>query len=152
MPQALVEAMDIEITGRLRTVIGHLGRRLRRTRAGEQLTSTQTSLLSAAVRRGPVGLSKLAEAEGMNPTMLSRVVRRLEEAGLLIRLADPVDGRAALVEATAAGRLLDEQIHSERNDVLHRIVDQLEPSERRALVAALPVLERIADSLKPRRS
>jgi DNA-binding MarR family transcriptional regulator len=88
----------------------------------------------------------------MNPTMLSRVVRRLEESGLLIRRPDPEDGRAALVEATTDGRQLDDRIHSERDDVLNRIVEQLEPAERRALVDALPVLERIADALKPRRS
>src|ERR1700728_588814 len=95
---------EIEATARLRTVIGRLARNLRRTQAGARLTSTETTVLGAAVRNGPVGLTKLANAEGMNPTMLSRVVRHLEEGGLVARRADPDDKRAGFVEATAAGR------------------------------------------------
>jgi DNA-binding MarR family transcriptional regulator len=97
-------------------------------------------------------MSKLADAEGMNPTMLSRVVRHLEEDGFVVRRSDPADRRASFVEATAAGRRLNERIHSERTDALNLVIDRLEPSDRRVLVEALPVLERIAESLKPRRS
>lgn len=152
MAQAVINRLEVETTARLRMVVGRLARSLRRTRAGAKLTSTETSVLSAAVRSGPVGLSKLADAEGMNPTMLSRVVRHLEEGGFVVRRSDPADRRAGFVEATAAGRRLNERIHSERTDALNLVIDRLEPSDRRVLVEALPVLEHIAESLKPRRS
>jgi DNA-binding MarR family transcriptional regulator len=140
---------DIETTARLRMVIGHLSRNLRRTQAGATLTSTETTVLGAAVRNGPVGLTKLANAEGMNPTMLSRVVRHLEEGGLVVRRADPDDKRAGFVDATRAGRRLDERIHTERTDALNRVIARLEPHERSALAGVLPILERIAVELKP---
>ncbi len=143
---------EIETTARFRLVIGRLSRNLRRTQAGAKLTSTETTVLGAAVRSGPVGLTKLANAEGMNPTMLSRVVRHLEEGGLVVRRADPSDKRAGFVEATAAGRRLYERIHSERTDTLNRVVAHLEASERQALEGALPVLELIAAELKSLRS
>jgi DNA-binding MarR family transcriptional regulator len=142
---------EIETTAHLRLVIGRLSRNLRRTQAGARLTSTETTVLGAAVRNGPVGLTKLANAEGMNPTMLSRVVRHLEEGGLVVRRADPDDKRAGFVEATPAGRRLDERIHTERTDALHRVIAHLEPDERSALNGVLPILERIATELTPAR-
>jgi DNA-binding MarR family transcriptional regulator len=143
---------EIETTARLRMVIGRLSRNLRRTEAGAKLTSTETTVLGAAVRNGPVGLTRLAIAEGMNPTMLSRVVRHLEEGGLVVRRADPDDKRAGFVEATPAGRRLDERIHTERTDALRRVIAHLEPDERSALTGVLPILERIASELSPVRS
>ncbi len=108
-------------------------------------------MLATTARNGPVGLSWLAREEGMNPTMLSRVVWRLEDAGLLARRPDPRDRRAALVDATPAGRRLHERIRAERTDALSQLIEHLGPAERDALDAALPVLEQLARDLKERR-
>jgi DNA-binding MarR family transcriptional regulator len=53
-----------------------LSRRLRPTAAGAAagLTPTRISVLFTIARRGPIRLSELAQAEGLNPTMLSRVI------------------------------------------------------------------------------
>ena len=69
-----------ETAARLRTAAGRLARRIRPTRAGADLTLTEATVLATTARNGPVGLSWLAREEGMNPTMLSRVVWRLEGA------------------------------------------------------------------------
>jgi DNA-binding MarR family transcriptional regulator len=137
-----------EVSVRLRMVIGRLSRRLERTRAGAALTSTETTVLATTTRRGPVGLSELARAEGMNPTMLSRVVRHLEELGLILRLCDPDDRRAALVTASGAGKRLHERIRDERSDALSAVLKRLSPGQQAALGAGLPVLEEVAEQLK----
>lgn len=142
----------IESAAALRLVIGKLARRLRPTVAGSELTPTTTSVLFGIVRCGPVRLSALAEDEGLNPTMLSRVVAKLTEQGLVRRTCDPDDRRAALVEATPAGRRLRERIHAERADALNAHLAELSDDERAALAAALPVLERLAEQLKDRRA
>jgi hypothetical protein len=49
---------DADRTARLRAVIGRLGRRLRTTSAGSELTPTQTSVLFTIVRLGPLGLGE----------------------------------------------------------------------------------------------
>lgn len=133
---------------RLRMVIARLSRRLERTRAGAALTSTETTVLATTARRGPVGLSDLARAEGMNPTMLSRVIRHLEESGLIVRRGDPDDRRAALVAASPAGKRLHDRIRAERSDALSALLAELSPAEHAALRAGLPVLEGIAEELK----
>jgi len=140
-----------ETAARLRTAVGRLARRIRPTRVGAELTLTEATVLATTARHGPVGLSWLAREEGMNPTMLSRVVWRLEDAGLLARRPDPRDRRAALVDATPAGRKLHEKIRAERADALSQLIEHLGVAEREALDAALPVLEQLARDLKDRR-
>jgi DNA-binding MarR family transcriptional regulator len=138
-------------SARLRAAIGKLSRRLRPTVAGSGLTPSQTAVLFAVVRLGRVGLSELAEAESLNPTMLSRVTAQLCDAGLIRRSADPDDRRSAFVEASAAGRRLRERIHRERAQALSAHVQELDEAQRRALWRALPVLEELAERIPGRR-
>jgi|SRR5277367_4378777 len=137
---------------RLRTVVGKLSRRLRPTLAGTGLTPTRISVLFSVVRLGPLRLSELAEVEGLNPTMLSRAIGEMVEQGLVRRVPDPEDGRAALVDATRAGKQMRERILAERSDVLSVQLGQLSAAERQALEEALPVLEALAERLKGRRA
>jgi|SRR5665213_2097811 len=147
----LDEDSQAEDTARLRVVIGRLSRRLRPTVAGSGLTPSQISVLFTVVRLGPLRLSELAEIESVNPTMLSRVTAQLCEAGLIRRSADPEDKRAAFVQSTAAGRKLRERIHRERTQALAHHVADLDDAQRKALWAALPVLEQLAEMLPGRR-
>src|ERR1700688_2308026 len=96
--------MDEEGVIRLRRAILRLPRQLNAASGGEGLTPTQASVLGIVTHRGPLGLTELTEIEGLNPTMLSRVVGKLDSFGLIRRLRDPADFRAARVEVTPAGR------------------------------------------------
>ncbi|MGN6168626.1 MAG: MarR family winged helix-turn-helix transcriptional regulator [Solirubrobacteraceae bacterium] len=135
---------------RLRATIGRLHRHLRPTAAGRAagLTPTRISLLNSINRLGPIRLSELAAEEGINPTMLSRIVGDFAVSGLIERVGDPRDKRAAFVRATREGRRLVERMKRERTDVLSVALDGLSPSERRALERGLPALERLAEELK----
>jgi len=151
---AIAPVVDADTAARLRAAIGRLHRRLRPTSAGTQagLTPTRISILQTVVREGPIRLSELADAEGVNPTMLSRVVGDLGDAGLLDRVSDPDDRRAALVQATPEGRRLSERMRRERTDVLSRALASLPATELAKLERALPALERLAEALKEQRS
>jgi DNA-binding MarR family transcriptional regulator len=137
-----------ETTDRLRLAIGRLARRLRSTASSGTWTPTQVSVLFTIVREGPVALAELAERESLHPTMLSRVVGALAQAGLVVRSADSADRRAAQVEATAAGRRLRERIHAERNAALASALEGLDPRARAAVADALPGLEELAELLR----
>jgi DNA-binding MarR family transcriptional regulator len=67
------------------------------------LKGTQYSLLSYAVKLGPVRPVDLARAMKISASTLTRNLRPLIDAGLL-RLDPGVDGRSRLVSATDAGR------------------------------------------------
>jgi DNA-binding MarR family transcriptional regulator len=109
------------------------------------------SVLLTVVRAGSIRLSELAASEGINPTMLSRIVSDLADVGLLERVSDQHDKRAAWVQATAAGRRLTERMRRERTDAVKLALAGLSPEERRVIEEALPALEALAEELKLQR-
>jgi DNA-binding MarR family transcriptional regulator len=145
--------LDVETAARLRAAIGRLQRLLRSTQAGTAagLTPTKISVLFTVLRVGPIRLSDLATEEAINPTMLSRVVAGLTDRGIVTRISDPADRRAALLEATAAGRRLAERIRRERTDALNEALAPLAAADREMLERALPALEALAEQLKRHR-
>ena len=118
--------MDNDTVIRLRRVVLKLARQLNAASREEGLTPTQASVLGITTMRGPLSLAELTELEGINPTMLSRVIGKLDEYGLIKRLRDPDDFRAARVEVTPKGRNVYERITAQRS-----AVSGSQPSEAR---------------------
>jgi DNA-binding MarR family transcriptional regulator len=144
--------LELDSATRLRATLGRLARRLRPTEAGTAagLTPTRVTILLRVVRAGPIRLSALAESEGLNPTMLSRAISHLVDAGLVERSCDPGDRRSAWVQSTAAGRKLAERMRTERTDAVKLALSGLKEDDREALERALPALEALAEQLKGR--
>jgi DNA-binding MarR family transcriptional regulator len=143
---------DDEAVARIRIALARIARGLARRSADEALTPTQLSVLGTVVRDGPVGLGELAEFEGVNPTMLSRVVAKLEDRGLIARIVDPRDRRAARVEATEFGRGVHHESRARRTRLLEQQLAALPVGRAEELLSALPALELLADQLGPRRA
>ena len=140
--------MDAENVTRLRRVIGRLARLLNAAPVSENLTPTQASVLGLVAHRGPIGMTELADIEGLNPTMLSRVVAKLVDDGLARRLPNPADQRAVQLEATDAGHDVHLRIIKSRTETVARILDGLSPDVTDALHDALPALEALAEGLR----
>lgn len=140
--------MDAEAVTRLRRVIGRLARLFNAASAGEGLTPTQASVLGLVAHRGPLGVAELTELEGLNPTMLSRLVSRLDADGLIRRLPDPADQRAVQLVATDEGRRTHQRILAARTETVTKILADLPPEVADALRDALPALEALADGLR----
>jgi DNA-binding MarR family transcriptional regulator len=146
-PTDSAAAIDTETGARLRAVVGKLSRRLNALARGSGLTPSQLSALGVVARQGPMRLSELAEIESMNPTMLSRVVAALDDAGLVRRRTDPDDRRAGLLEVTAAGRRTHDRLRAERGRALSSGLASLDPQAAAAVEAALPALESLVDAM-----
>ena len=140
--------VDADNVIRLRRVVLGLARRLNAASSGEGLTPAQASVLAIVVNRGPLGLAELTEIEGLNPTMLSRVVSRLDSFGLVRRRRDPDDYRAARVEVTPEGEDVWQRISAERTEVISQCVACLPAQQEAALAAALPALENLSEGLR----
>jgi DNA-binding MarR family transcriptional regulator len=93
-------------------------------------------------------MSELAEAEGINPTMLSRVLSDLAGAGLVERVSDANDRRAAWVGITKKGKRLAERMRTERTEAVNTAMRGLSTEGRRRIEDALPALEALAEALK----
>jgi DNA-binding MarR family transcriptional regulator len=141
---------QLESAQHLRSLFGRITRLLRPTETGSarELTPTRTSVLLAADRHGPIRLAEIAEREGLNPTLLSRTVANLVEAGLLERTADASDRRSAWITTTDLGSTTAAGIRLDRTAHLHSALDRLSDEDRDAIMTALPALESLVESLR----
>ena len=101
-------------------------------------------------------MSRLAADAGASPSRLSNVVRRLEERGLITRVAATDDRRSMIAEVTADGRALFDRVAVDHASEIRRLVlsplsvDQqhvLRESARRILAtidASVPTEEELA--------
>ena len=140
--------MDDDGAIRLRRVIGKLARQLNSSSTGEGLTPSQASVLGLIVARGPISLAELTSLEGLNPTMLSRVIGRLQEMELIRRTPDPADLRSASVASTPAGQRVDKQVKAGRAAAVAKNLKLLTADQVRALTDALPALEALAQAMR----
>lgn len=99
-----------EISTELR-VLGRRFRALISERAAEvhpQLQPASYYILAFLIESGPTRGSALAEQFDIDKGAISRQVQHLVDLGLAERAADPEDGRAQLVSATAEAHRLQE--------------------------------------------
>jgi DNA-binding MarR family transcriptional regulator len=129
---------------RLRVAVGRLHRRLAQ-RSTSELTFAQISALVMVEKYGPIRQGELAAREKVAAPSMTRTVSGLVEAGLVQKIPDPEDGRSCHIVVTEAARTLLEKIRTERSAMLAERVARLTPEQYSTLVAALPVLEQLAE-------
>jgi DNA-binding MarR family transcriptional regulator len=128
------------MAARLRLVITRTARRLRQ-QAGTDLGPSQTAALATLDRHGPLTPSELARMERIQRPTATRIVARLEEAGLVERVADPADGRSFTVSATAEGSALMNKLRTRKNAYLARRLRGLDEDDLATLDRAAAILE-----------
>jgi DNA-binding MarR family transcriptional regulator len=137
-------AVDAETVARLRSVVCQLSRRFNAAARGAGLTPTQMSVLGSIASGGPIGVGALAEVEDLNATMVSRVVGKLADAGLIDRVADNRDRRVARVSVTTAGREALVQVRAERSRAILEAIERMDGADAEAVLEALDALESLA--------
>jgi DNA-binding MarR family transcriptional regulator len=130
-----------EFAGCLERLVGWL----RRSTALPGYSVTSRLTLTRLYGDGPARISDLARHEGVTQPAMTGLVNRLEAEGLVRRSADPTDARAALVALTEAGRGFVEARRAERMRVLAARVERLPDADRRAILDALPALDRLSN-------
>ena len=136
-------ALDVDTPSRLRLAITRLARLLRQQTEQGEVTASMLSALASVERLGLATLGELAAVERVQPPSMTRIVSRLEELGLVTRETDEVDRRVARARLTAAGTKFLQRNRTRRNAYLAARLGKLDAAETEALVAALPVLEKL---------
>ncbi|HUY30074.1 MAG TPA: MarR family transcriptional regulator [Acidimicrobiales bacterium] len=135
---------DDLLASALRIAVMRLARRIRSERSDESMTLTQLSALATVANHGPLSPTALAELERVQPPSMTRVIAHLVERGLVLRVPHPSDGRQAVIELSPAGRSFIDEDRRRRTAWLARVLEELDEPERRALAAAVPLLEQLA--------
>jgi DNA-binding MarR family transcriptional regulator len=131
-----------DLAHRLRPVLTRLARRMRQEASGD-LSPTQGAALATIDCHGPLTPSELATRERIQRPTATRVLARLEEAGLITRTSDPADRRSALVTTTETGQALLIAIRDRKDAYLARRLDTLSPEDLATLDRAAGILERV---------
>ena len=131
---------------RLRLAITRLARRLRQhATVNESITPSRFSALITIHQRGPVRLSDIADAERIGKSTVTRLVAKLECDGLVSRVADPRDGRSALLVTTQLGEELLDSTNERAEEYLRVGLARLDIRDVAMIVAALPAIERLLE-------
>lgn len=120
------------------------------------MTASAGFVMNRLHREGPTRLTTLAAKEGVSQPSMTQLIQRLERRGLVAKVADPGDGRAALIGVTEEGVALMEHREAARRERLAQLLAAISDEERDALAlaarVALPVLQSLvvtADTLCP---
>jgi DNA-binding MarR family transcriptional regulator len=129
-----------DLVARLRLAMIRLTRQLRRSDPAG-LSVAAVSALTTIALGGQMTLGELAEAERLQSPSVTRIVDRLEEAGLVRRVPSSDDRRIIRAVATDAGHQLLEQRWCEGNAFLASRIASLDPDEQVALRSTVDLLE-----------
>ncbi len=137
------------MTGISRAVAVHhalarIHRTLRHGAGAGALTLGATSALWVLVNGEPMRLSELAARENVSAPTMSRLVGALERDGMVIRTADPLDGRASLIAPTDAAVELIRGATSRRAQMMEAALSRLDVDDRAAAERSIALL---ADAL-----
>ncbi len=112
--------------------IGLLGRYL-----GSSWSLTEARILYELFTRDGLAASDLCAELGLDAGYLSRMLRRFEADGLVLREAAPDDARRSLISLTAAGREAFTPYDRASRAEVAAMLERLAPGERDRLVASM---------------
>lgn len=133
-----------ELGGDLLAVVARLNR-LANQRTKLPLPWAQARLLSTIEDQGEARISDLAYLDHCSQPTMTTQVRRLEDAGMVSRTADPGDARAVLIRITDKGRRTLTQARVDRGAAINPRLARLTPEDRQTLAAAVDVIRRILE-------
>lgn len=137
-----------EVAAALQVSIGLCLRQLRRTETQGDLTLPETSALKWLDRDGPTSVTELAKAEQISVQSMGSTLRALEARGLVERRPHPSDGRRSVLSITKLGIRALRDKHNGRAERLAKLLSTgFSPVELRQLMAAAPLIERLAQGL-----
>jgi DNA-binding MarR family transcriptional regulator len=140
------DATDREAARQVREGVVRLARRLQSQRQEHGVSQTGVALLARIFRDGTATPKALADAEGAQPQTLTRVIAAIEEQGLIVRRADPRDGRQVLLSITREGiTVLQKHAATHTEWLVEAMAAELTAAEREIVRVAATLLDRLAD-------
>lgn len=103
-------------------------------------TGPQWRTLKLLERHEGLNQGQLAELLEVEPITSSRMIDRLEEAGLVERRPDPADRRAWRIHLTEKARPVLAELHDIAGEMIEAALHGLDAAQRDALIASLNVI------------
>jgi DNA-binding MarR family transcriptional regulator/N-acetylglutamate synthase-like GNAT family acetyltransferase len=146
----------------------HLDRRVAAVRRFNRLYTRRIGVLNDGLLRSPYSLtevrllfelaqspnltaSTLRDELGLDPGYLSRLLRGLEDRGLLSRTSSAADGRVTHLNLTEKGREAFRSLDARADDEVRTLLGALSVAHQRQLLDAARTIEELLDGTSPRR-
>ena len=100
-------------------------------KSGESIDQQSHQTLRHLLAWGPMRPTALAEVLGTGASHVSKIVRRLEGDGLVMRATDPSDRRANLISLTAAGETAAHGVYALGDRMIEEVLDGWSPADVR---------------------
>lgn len=110
-------------------------------------TSNQLRILSELDEEDPVMVTELAEVLGVTASTMSLNLRRLVDAGSVVRERDPSDRRVMNVRLTARGRAFRDRARQRSVERVAAALERLLPHHRRRVVDGVALLADSAEAV-----
>lgn len=114
-----------------------------------EVSPTQFRVLAFLVARGPNNPSDVADALSVGRPAATKLVDRLERAGMIRRQPHPTDKRQVILEATGLGFEVVQAVQRCRQKKLSAVLRALDPAARKALLKGLPALADAFETIAP---
>lgn len=113
-----------------------------------ELPSSESELLSLVEELRGIGVNEAARLMQVSPNTVSTLIRSLARRGLLERLSDPSDRRAALLHVTGAGAARIRRIRLQRAEAITDAMSALDEADQYVLAQSVPSMQRLLDELE----
>ncbi|BAG23651.1 MULTISPECIES: MarR family winged helix-turn-helix transcriptional regulator [Streptomyces] len=114
-------------------------------------STSQLRLMYVVDREDGIRMRTVCERLASAPPTVTRMCDRLQALGFLERLPSPESGREITLRLTPTGRRHLQRIREQRDTMLHQAIDDMAPTERRALALGLAGLHSQLDSVHGKR-
>jgi DNA-binding MarR family transcriptional regulator len=145
---AVSDAASAGLGADLLSVVARLNR-LATQQVRLPLPGAQARLLSTIEDLGEARICDLAAVDHCSQPTMTTQVRRLEDAGLTVRTADPHDARAVLIRITEKGVRTLSRVRQDRAAAINPQLARLAPKDRQTLTEAIRVLRGVLASATP---
>jgi DNA-binding MarR family transcriptional regulator len=137
-----------QVASALQVSIGLVLRRLRQAPPAGELTVPESAALARLDRGGPTTSSALAKLEQISQQSMGATLGALEARGFVERRPDPDDGRRIVLSASRAGlKALRRRRNARTEQLAQALVSGFTRKELEELMAAAPLLERLAHNI-----
>ncbi len=103
----------------------------------EGVSMAQLHVLHLVESHGDMPMSRLAEMLDVSLSNATGLIDRVVERGFVERIRVPTDRRMVVVRLTPAGHQMLDEIEVVREQILRRVLDQLDPTQLAGVASAM---------------
>jgi DNA-binding MarR family transcriptional regulator len=111
----------------------------------DEVTLPQLRTLVVVSLQGPQTVSALAERLDVHASTMTRMCSRLVSRGLVVRKPSALDRREVVIELTAPGQGLVDEVMDKRRREIDAVVRRMSTDDRDRVIAALDLFAQAAD-------